>query len=449
MSTNIDNVTYTYSGSTASVTGFTGGAIGVVIPSSITVSPSTYTVTSIGDNAFLGKLLTSVSIPASVINIGGGGFYNCENLASVTFESGSTLASIGGGGFYNCHSLTSVTIPNSVTSIERDAFTSCRSLASVIFESGSNLASIQPNVFRETGLTSVKIPNSVTNIGEAAFYGCNYLKSVTFEAGSKLQSIDINVFRNTPLTTITIPASVQSIGARAFQDTPSEIVVTFGSTAIPTLTIPFAYAPNTTKQGTAIYQPRTSQSGITTLESYFTTVQEAAAPICFLEGTKILTKEGYKKIEELKKGDLVKTLLNGYKKIDMIGYKNMWNQASEERIKDQLYVYKKKNVEEVFEDLVLTGCHSVLIDRFETSEKREKVRSLLGGIFITEKKARLPACLDERAEVYKSEGFYTIYHVALENELYTNSYGIYANGLLVESCSIKHLREISQMIFIE
>jgi len=171
--------------------------------------------------------------------------------------------------------------------------------------------------------------------------------------------------------------------------------------------------------------------------------------ICFKEGTKILTNNGYKPIEELKKGDLVKTLSSGYKKLDMIGYKKIWNPASDERIKDQLYVYKKNKMEEVFEDLVLTGCHSVLIDRFETSEKREKVRSLLGGIFITEKKARLPACLDERAEIYKSEGFHTIYHVALENEDYYNNYGIYANGLLAESCSQRYLKELSGMILIE
>jgi len=179
------------------------------------------------------------------------------------------------------------------------------------------------------------------------------------------------------------------------------------------------------------------------------TISKIFPIVCFLEGTKILTKEGYKKIEELKKCDLVKTLSSGYKKIDMIGKKIIYNPASEERIKDQLYVYPKNKMEEVFEDLVLTGCHSVLIDRFETSEKREKVRSFLGGIYITEKKARLPACLDERAEIYKSEGFHTIYHVALENEVYTNSYGIYANGLLVESCSQEYLKELSGMMLKE
>ena len=396
-----------------------------MIPSSITVSGSTYTVTSIGDFAFFGTALTSISIPASVTSIGNFAFL-VNSLASVTFEQGSQLLSIGEGTFQNTP-FTSISIPASVTSIGNYAFGYCSSLESVTFDPLSQLQSIGNNAFQNTPLTSIFIPASVTIIGDQGFYSCSSLASVTFGAGSLLLSI----------------------GDGAFQGTPSEIVVTFGSTSIPTLTNPFGISPET--QGTAIYQPGTLPAGIATLLTYFTIVQEAPNPavLCFLEGSKILTNKGYKPIQELKKGDLVKTLSSGYKKIDMIGYKNMWNPASEERIKDQLYVYKKKNMEEVFEDLVLTGCHSVLIDRFETSEKREKVRKLLGGIFITEKKARLPACLDERAEVYKSEGLHTIYHVALENEVYYNSYGIYANGLLVESCSQEYLKELSGMMLKE
>ena len=441
-----------------------------MIPSSITVSGSTYTVTSIGAEAFLGKLLTSISIPASVTSIGDHAIQSCTSLASVTFGAGSQLQSIGENAFTNTP-LTSISIPASVTSIGNGAFQFCGYLASVTFGAGiqlqsigngvfqfsglisvsipSKVTSIGDNAFQSTPLTSISIPASVTSIGNQAFYSCNFLASVTFGAGSQLLSIGNQAFcicNSLASVTFGTGSQLQSIGDQAFQGTPSSIVVTFGSTSIPTMSNPFGISPTT--QGEALYQPGTSSAGIATLLTYFTIVQEAPNPavLCFLEGSKILTKEGYKKIEELKKGDLVKTLSSGYKKIDMIGYKNMWNPASEERIKDQLYVYKKKNMEEVFEDLVLTGCHSVLIDRFETSEKREKVRKLLGGIFITEKKARLPACLDERAEIYKSEGLHTIYHVALENEVYYNSYGIYANGLLVESCSQEYLKELSGMM---
>ena len=51
---------------------------------------------------------------------------------------------------------------------------------------------------------------------------------------------------------------------------------------------------------------------------------EDLLPICFNQGTKILCcnknlKEEYISIENLKKGDLVKTYKHGYKKIDLIG----------------------------------------------------------------------------------------------------------------------------------
>ena len=40
---------------------------------------------------------------------------------------------------------------------------------------------------------------------------------------------------------------------------------------------------------------------------------------------------------------------------------------------------------------------------------------------------------------------FNIYHFALENDIYTYNYGVYANGLLVESCSKRYLAEIANM----
>jgi hypothetical protein len=70
-------------------------------------------------------------------------------------------------------------------------------------------------------------------------------------------------------------------------------------------------------------------------------------------------------------------------------------------------------------------------------------------LYITDDKVRLFSYLDPNAIPYEKEGFFTIYHIALENENYYGNYGIYANGLLVESCSIRYLKELSNMTFIE
>jgi len=171
---------------------------------------------------------------------------------------------------------------------------------------------------------------------------------------------------------------------------------------------------------------------------------------CFKEDSKILTNHGYKLIQHLKKGDLVKTLKHGFKSIDMIGKRVIYHPASNERIKDQLYQCSKENFEEVFEPLVITGCHSILVDKFINDKQREKAIEINNNrIFITDKKYRLPACADERAAVYDKQGNYTIYHLALENDDYYMNYGIYANGLLVETCSKRYLKELSNMTLID
>lgn len=170
---------------------------------------------------------------------------------------------------------------------------------------------------------------------------------------------------------------------------------------------------------------------------------------CFKEDTKILTNKGYIPIQNLRKGDLVKTLNDNFKPIDMIGKKEIYHPASDERIKYQLYKCSKDKFPEIFEELIITGCHSILIDNFINNEQKNKTFETLGDIYITDNKYRLPACVDSRTTVYENQGNHTIYHLALENDEYYFNYGIYANGLLVESCSKRYLKELSSMTLIE
>jgi len=171
---------------------------------------------------------------------------------------------------------------------------------------------------------------------------------------------------------------------------------------------------------------------------------------CFKEDTLILTTNGYKAIQDLRKGDLVKTWKHGDKPIAMIGKKDIYHVGSSNRIPHQLYVCSSSAYNEITQDLILTGAHAILIDRFRDSEQREAVRTFYdGNIYLTDEKARLPAFLDKRTSVYDTPGTYTIYHFALENDNYYTNYGIYANGLLVETSSKRYLKELSEMILIE
>jgi len=171
-------------------------------------------------------------------------------------------------------------------------------------------------------------------------------------------------------------------------------------------------------------------------------------PPCFKKDTKILTDKGYIPVQYLRKGDLVKTLRNEYKAIHMIGKKLLTHDAFQERNKKQLFVYRRDQYPEILEDLVITGCHSILVDRFSSEQQREKTIETNGDIYITDNKYRLPAYADEKAVIFEASGDYLIYHLALENEDYYMNYGIYANGLLVETCSKRYLKECSEMTLI-
>ena len=170
------------------------------IPESVTYGEVTYSVTSIGDDAFYYcPGLISVTIPNSVTSIGRWAFCVCGSLTSITIPN--SVTTIGNAAFCGCSGLTSITIPNSVTSIGIQAFQSC------------------------SGLTSVTIPNSVTSIGSNAFDYCSGLTSIIVDANNlKYDSRDncnaIIEKRTTELIwgckNTVIPNSVTSIGHTAF-----------------------------------------------------------------------------------------------------------------------------------------------------------------------------------------------------------------------------------------
>jgi len=170
---------------------------------------------------------------------------------------------------------------------------------------------------------------------------------------------------------------------------------------------------------------------------------------CFLEGTTILSNvdgvDQYVPVENLTKGTLVKTSLNGFKKVVALGKSEIFNPGNDERIEDRLYKCPVSKYPSLTADLYITGCHSILEFPITEKQKEETIKRL-GELYVTEKKHRLMACLDDRAEPWNSKGTYTIYHFALENENERGNYGVYANGgLLVETCSLRCLLKRSNM----
>ena len=162
--------------------------------------------------AFAHSGITSITIPASVTNIGTQAFSFCTSLATVTFAEGSQLTTIGENAFEYCSNLEAISFPASVTTIGAQAFTNC------------------------TALTAITIPASVTTIGDAAFNACWYLATVNFAEGSQLATIGESAFADCyGLSSITIPASVTTIGDAAFYSCSHLATVKVLPTTPPTM----------------------------------------------------------------------------------------------------------------------------------------------------------------------------------------------------------------------
>jgi hypothetical protein len=201
-------------------------------------------------------------------------------------------------------------------------------------------------------------------------------------------------------------------------------------TGSPTLGSAFAYV---SANGEKFY---ISDVDADILYSYPTSAPPPPPVPCFTGDAKILCKiegvETYVAIKDLSRGILVKTSRNGFQPIEMVGMREISHPASEERIGEQLYVCTKEKYPELTEDLVITGGHAILVTDFKDDDQKKKVIDVYGKVFVTDRKYRLPACVDDRTEVYTVPGKYMVYHIYIQSDL-KNNYGIYANGLLVES----------------
>ena len=214
----VDGIYYNIDCSNASVTfGDNEYRGSVTIPATVTHDGTTYSVTTIGDNAFSNCIyLSDINIPNSVTSIGNNAFYCCKSLTEINIPN--SVTSIGSEAFYNCSFLTTINIPNSVTTVGRSAFSETgwyiyqpdglvyAGLVAYIYKGtmpeGTSItlkegtASITDYAFANcTGLTSIVMPNSLTEIGSNAFIRC------------------------TGLINIDIPKTITKIGKYAFYNT--------------------------------------------------------------------------------------------------------------------------------------------------------------------------------------------------------------------------------------
>lgn len=155
-----------------------------------------------------------------------------------------------------------------------------------------------------------------------------------------------------------------------------------------------------------------------------------STPLCYEANTLILVLENeeevYKKVSELKVGDLVKTYKQGYKKINLLrsfSYKPL----DKNNKLNLLYKHKENGI-------ILTAGHSILVDELTEEEKLNNKKYHFSQTI--EDKKLLLACSSDKFEKIDDDQEYELYHFSLESDEPKSHFGVYINdGLLSESCS--------------
>ena len=203
---------YTVTGDDATITGYTGSAESLVIPSELGGKP----VTEIGAMAFS----------------------YCSSLTKATIPEGVT--SIGEYAFSYCSSLTEVTIPKSVTSMEDRAFYECKALTTVHYGgTQEDWDALKKNIGEEnTPLLNANIICAIQESNGFAYTVTGDEATITGYTGSAENIVIPSELGGKPVTAIAdkafegyknivniyIPKTIKAIGEDAFQNATSSLI---------------------------------------------------------------------------------------------------------------------------------------------------------------------------------------------------------------------------------
>lgn len=208
-STPVETSIFTVNSTGETITGFSShykGEVNIVIPSEL----FGVTITSIGNGAFRGRDIKTVSISDNVTSIGAEAFMNTK-LESISFSKNITSM---GNGVFKGTLLTSVEIPSKITELPERAFEDCKLLKTVVLP--DTLTKIRHYAFDNCFvLENINTPSSLEYIGEGVFWSCKSLKNILMT--SNLSYINNSCYRNTSsVFNILIPGNIKQIYPGAF-----------------------------------------------------------------------------------------------------------------------------------------------------------------------------------------------------------------------------------------
>ena len=208
-----DDLTYTVDDRGATITGYVGGEIIIVLPDTVEDTP----VVAIGEKAFSGIPVEALYIPDSVEIVGFGALERCNSLRTLrtpVITAGDVHPYFGalfGASSYEVNGsavprkLTTLLVAGEVTEIPDYAFYGC------------------------TGLVCVGVPNSLASMGKFAFWGCSSLAWLDLSETSLVTVGDRALTNCISLLRLDLPGTVERIGEGVVE----------GCNALEGLTLPF------------------------------------------------------------------------------------------------------------------------------------------------------------------------------------------------------------------
>jgi hypothetical protein len=170
----------------------------------------------------------------------------------------------------------------------------------------------------------------------------------------------------------------------------------------------------------------------------------ATALLCFDESTEILClnenlEEVYLPISNVKVGTFVKSFKHGFRRIEAIYKHSLINNIND--FHSCMFLMPKN--ENMTKDLIVTGGHSILVDDMTQEELVKNNEYFNNTNPKIDDKQLLLAAASEKFTALENENEYTFYNFCLENEGDDEvRYGVWANGVLVETPSKQFLKDI-------
>ena len=222
------------------ITGSDYKATSIEIPETISGLP----VTAIGDYAFNGSSISSITIPGSVKTIGKYAFSMSANLKSVTIPDSVEFIDL--RAFDLCKQLSEVNLPDKMIEMSAKVFDSTpwmdaqRQKSDLVIINGNlidganakgdivvpdDVKYVSAGAFeRNEDITSVVFPSSVTKINDNVFFYCSNLRSVDAKSCTFIDSMAFAYCNK--LTDLKVSGKMTKIDYMAFSDVTSQATIT-------------------------------------------------------------------------------------------------------------------------------------------------------------------------------------------------------------------------------